>query len=425
MQRPGETARILALVILTSALLMGIVSAQTLPWQPAGGLPLGKQDVSIAFPFDDEPLFLTPDGSARRGAVRLGARLPIYATASSGGPCRNRWFMVGPSAWVCEDRVRLTAWVAVEANQRQVFKDGLPYAYHFVSEDGTFGYSNLGLAEEGIPDTQLEPGFAVGIRSTQPKPGGELFGLTTHGLWLPMRDLKPTRNSTFHGVEIKHQAALPGWVITDAPAVYSAPGRRLPTSQRSKLPRLTQFEVLERTTQRQREYLKYGENLWLRAADVRAMTRVDPAPEIGSEERWIDIDIAAQILTAYVGSSPIFSTLVSTGRGDDSSVEATPKGEHRIWVKLLSTDMTNLENDDADRYYAIEDVPYAMFFKGGYGIHAAFWHESFGRRRSHGCVNLSPLDAQFLFYWSGPRLPAGWRAALPTATDPGTRVFVR
>jgi lipoprotein-anchoring transpeptidase ErfK/SrfK len=87
--------------------------------------------------------------------------------------------------------------------------------------------------------------------------------------------------------------------------------------------------------------------------------------------------------------------------------------------------MTNLEDDTFNGYYAIEDVPWVMYFHRGYGLHGAFWHTSFGRVRSHGCVNLTPADAQWLFDWTSPRLPAGWAAVFPTAYEPGTLVRVR
>jgi hypothetical protein len=45
--------------------------------------------------------------------------------------------------------------------------------------------------------------------------------------------------------------------------------------------------------------------------------------------------------------------------------------------------------------------------------------------RSHGCVNLSPYDAAWIFHFTAPRLPAGWTAALPTRYDRGTLVRVR
>jgi lipoprotein-anchoring transpeptidase ErfK/SrfK len=122
----------------------------------------------------------------------------------------------------------------------------------------------------------------------------------------------------------------------------------------------------------------------------------------------------------------VFATLVSTGRGRTKGHPSeTPKGNHRIWVKLVTNTMDNLENDYASSFYRIEDVPYVQYFTKGVGLHAAFWHRSFGQVRSHGCVNLTPHDAEHLFWWTGPRIPAGWTAALPTAYDRGSLIRVR
>jgi lipoprotein-anchoring transpeptidase ErfK/SrfK len=65
-----------------------------------------------------------------------------------------------------------------------------------------------------------------------------------------------------------------------------------------------------------------------------------------------------------------------------------------------------------------------MYFSGSVALHAAFWHEKFGRVRSHGCVNLAPMDAHWLFDWAGPRLPVGWHGVLSTAEQPGTFVVI-
>jgi len=150
-----------------------------------------------------------------------------------------------------------------------------------------------------------------------------------------------------------------------------------------------------------------------------------PPSELRPGERWIDVDTEQQVLTAYRGSTPVFTTLVSTGKGHGKHPQATPRGRFRIWAKLETSDMDNLEHEDANRYYAIEDVPWVMYFKKGYGLHGTFWHRSFGRRRSHGCVNLTPLDAQWLYHWASPKVPRGWTAAMPTAYDLGTLVQVR
>jgi hypothetical protein len=79
--------------------------------------------------------------------------------------------------------------------------------------------------------------------------------------------------------------------------------------------------------------------------------------------------------------------------------------------------MDNLEDEGASRYYRMESVPWVQYFSKGVGLHGAYWHRSFGQMRSHGCVNLTPLDAQRLFWWTGPHLPAGWTAAFPTRTS--------
>ena len=74
--------------------------------------------------------------------------------------------------------------------------------------------------------------------------------------------------------------------------------------------------------------------------------------------------------------------------------------------------------------YAIEGVPWVQYFSEGVALHAAFWHDQFGHRHSHGCVNLSPLDAKKVFYWSEPKLPRGWHAVWATAENRGTVVHI-
>jgi hypothetical protein len=148
-----------------------------------------------------------------------------------------------------------------------------------------------------------------------------------------------------------------------------------------------------------------------------------PPPEVAGDERWIDVHIASQTLVAYQGARPVFATLVSTGRPGAAS--ATPIGTFRIWVKLAEDTMDDLERTDQESNYAIEAVPWVQYFSEGIALHAAFWHDDFGRRRSHGCVNLSPRDARHLFGLTTPSLPPGWDAILTTELQRGTLVRVR
>jgi hypothetical protein len=86
--------------------------------------------------------------------------------------------------------------------------------------------------------------------------------------------------------------------------------------------------------------------------------------------------------------------------------------------------MDDLERIDQESNYAIEGVPWVQYFSEGIALHAAFWHDQFGHRHSHGCVNLSPRDARRVFEATSPTLPPGWDAILSTDAAPGTVVHV-
>jgi lipoprotein-anchoring transpeptidase ErfK/SrfK len=75
--------------------------------------------------------------------------------------------------------------------------------------------------------------------------------------------------------------------------------------------------------------------------------------------------------------------------------------------------------------FQLRDVPYIQYFESGYALHAAYWHDVFGTPRSHGCVNLAPVDAHRIFFWTDPPLPEGWHG-VNTGEDPneGTLVVI-
>jgi lipoprotein-anchoring transpeptidase ErfK/SrfK len=110
------------------------------------------------------------------------------------------------------------------------------------------------------------------------------------------------------------------------------------------------------------------------------------SPEGIDEERWIDVDLSDQKLTAYEGNAPVHSFLVSSGL----PTTPTPAGQFRIWIKLRYDDMAGAD-------YYIKDVPFVMYFHEGYGLHGVTWHGNFGHPMSHGCVNLPTEEAEWLF----------------------------
>ncbi len=123
---------------------------------------------------------------------------------------------------------------------------------------------------------------------------------------------------------------------------------------------------------------------------VEAEPTVAPyMPVTGSGEHWIDVDLSQQRVYAYEGDAIVNSFIVSTGTWQTPTVT----GEYKVWVKLKSAAMSG------PGYY-LPNVPYVMYFFGSYGLHGTYWHNNFGTPMSHGCVNLSIPDAEWLYNFS-------------------------
>lgn len=390
------------------------------PWIGAGEVPLASWVKSVQVRRRDEPLRQAADAEApRRGSAVPGEFLPIFATRRGPG-CAERWALVGPSAWVCSAHVSFSSKLpSPEQRGRSYSEDGLPYRYYFVGSDGSLAYRRFEAADETAPDVELEPGFSVAVVRQRAR-HGETYVKSTDDMWIPLRDLVPVRASSFRGVMLDGSLDV-GWVFTDGATVYKRPGAQK-SGSRARLERIT---ILERSQRHGSTWFRIADDAWIRERDVRTPSQAELPAELRPNERWIDVDTSSQVLTAYEGSRAVFATLVSTGRGAKGTAEATPEGRFRIWVKVVTINMDNLEDEEASRYYSMQAVPWVMFFKGGFGLHGTYWHSSFGRTRSHGCVNLAPRDAEWLFEFASPHLPASWSAVHPTAHELGTLVSVR
>jgi len=108
--------------------------------------------------------------------------------------------------------------------------------------------------------------------------------------------------------------------------------------------------------------------------------------QISANEFWIEVNLSDQQLLAHRGDKVIKRFTVSTGTW------ATPTviGQYQVYTKLVSTYM-------GGPGYSLPDVPYTMYFFGGYGIHGTYWHNNFGTPMSHGCVNMVTSEAQWVF----------------------------
>lgn len=405
------------------------------PWSDPNDIPVPRWAKAVAPHGDEAPVFRSPSrAEPRRGSLSAGARLPLYGAVRGPG-CGGRWFQIGAAAWACSDEVELSAddpppFVPGPALSAPFADDGLPFHYAFVGPDGASGYRDLEHAEEETSEVDFDRGFVVAIVEEQ-SAHGQRWARTRHGVWIALRELGVVRPTTLRGEALREGEPVDvGWVLPDHAVTYDSPKATKAVGVRMR------FDPVRRREEQKgphgamiRVSADGAKEEWLPAAALAMPTVASPPEEAGGDRasvRWIDVDLATQTLIAYEGTRPVYAALVSTGRGAQGSETATPVGVYRIWVKLQTSTMSNLGDEEADSRYSIEDVPYVQFFAKGVALHGAFWHHGFGAPHSHGCVNLTPVDARWLFEFTAPRLPPGWSAVLPAgATDPATVVRVR
>lgn len=155
-----------------------------------------------------------------------------------------------------------------------------------------------------------------------------------------------------------------------------------------------------------RYYDRLPQELYVSADFVRHFTdegpRTTPKENLATSTKRILIDISTQTLAAYEGDTLFMWAPVSTG------VSATPTARGTFWIfrKTPSRYMQGPIPDVSEKIYDLPGVPWDLYFtEEGAVIHGAYWHDHFGKPWSNGCVNLSPENAQKLYYWADVGVP--------------------
>ena len=134
-----------------------------------------------------------------------------------------------------------------------------------------------------------------------------------------------------------------------------------------------------------------GPRHWLRQELVAKFAPAEKPGEVSG--RWVAVDLFEQTLIAYEDEAPVFATVISSGMADWE----TDEGLFDVWARLISDPMSGAAGGpDA---YALQMVPWVMYFNRGQSLHGTYWHDSFGYRRSKGCVNLTISDARWIYDW--------------------------
>jgi hypothetical protein len=125
--------------------------------------------------------------------------------------------------------------------------------------------------------------------------------------------------------------------------------------------------------------------------------------DVPESDKLIHVDLTAQMVSAFEGETMVFSSRCSSG----GKGTRTPTGEFLTYHKGPSVHMTN-QGDSVNNIYNLPGVPWCTFFTSyGNAFHGTYWHNDYGRPRSHGCVNLRSEDAKWLYCWSRPNVPPG------------------
>lgn len=152
----------------------------------------------------------------------------------------------------------------------------------------------------------------------------------------------------------------------------------------------------------------YGDTFWALGEAFRPITRDEITPiSPDVEEKRIDVNIPRQILSCYEGNREVFFCRVSSGAKYDAYGKpvdnwATPLGPQPIWRKLVSIHMSGGTTGSG---WDTPGIGWTSLFNGeGVAIHSTFWHNNFGMPVSHGCVNVAPEDAKWIFRWTSPNV---------------------
>lgn len=157
------------------------------------------------------------------------------------------------------------------------------------------------------------------------------------------------------------------------------------------------------------------------ADQMRRWTTMERPADVRDDEAWLDIDLDQQMLALRRGDDEVFVTLISSG----NYKHATPVGIFRLESKWAWADMRSRPDAPEDENYHVEGVPWVQYFRGRYALHGTFWHNRFGRRTSHGCINLSAHDARWVYERTAPAAKPGWIVTNEHVRDPGTLVRIR
>jgi lipoprotein-anchoring transpeptidase ErfK/SrfK len=151
------------------------------------------------------------------------------------------------------------------------------------------------------------------------------------------------------------------------------------------------------------EYIFYVPAVHLRILPSEEKTPL--SADISPRFKRVEVYLPEQVLIAYEHDEPVYMARVATGAKFRDGNYETPTGWREIFRKRPSRHMAR--GNLAAGGYDLPGVPWNSYItEEGIAFHGTYWHNNFGRPRSHGCINLSPTAARWLYRWTMPVVPA-------------------
>lgn len=399
--------------------------------------------------------------AAQKGLLLTGETVAVVGRGPKDADCSKQgWFQLDGGAWACGDGMAPTERAPAAQPRLIAFDPPEPHEYRSYRDTGRYDrapaestepllpfvygkqwrrwaaptWASLRDYERGLPpQAALENTTKYHFVKVHETRRGTVLE-RADGVVVPADQVWIYPVSRFHGRELDRQPVPEGQL---AAWVASYTGMHLRADPDPASPAVYKLDHHTALTVAA-EPVVNAKGRWFRVPDALApgvdgwalagtkgirVQRPLPRPrQVGEDELWIDVDTGEQTLTVSRGDTPLFITLVSTGEGEEY---LTPEGLYRIYDKSIYGDMRSLDDAPEDEAYAVEAVPWVIHFKARYALHGVFWHWGFGHKASHGCVNLSPRDARWVFDHIGPRLPEGWHTVYESPGDTGPLVRVR
>jgi hypothetical protein len=276
----------------------------------------------------------------------------------------------------------------------------LPYNYYRVNNTGTAFYPSpeAARAKSGASFV-LAPGAFFYIVYTQrfDTPKGTYF-LLPSGAYMPGDGSTVTIKTPFPGVEVHSTPRNEFGFVFNPTGVRREPnemGYNLPIEELKPdgnvypIVQIYATENIEGTI-----WHLIGPDEWILGRDVGVVTPSTTPPDGVTNGRWVDVNLAEQTVAVYDKGQMVYATIGATG----AEPLYTRPGLFPIYKKLELETMQG-ERGTSNFYY-LENVPWTMYFDKARALHGAYWRARMGYPQSHGCVNLYPGDAHWLFNWA-------------------------